>query len=270
MISKSEPYHTKIINQQGEAIPYTLKRDAVLPTEEGDKAIVILVNNEMVGRMRYSIKQHTIFIDRMDNCTLQTDNPLKHIGTVFFEYAFRKSVQLGKGGNVKLDAVELAPIAYYKMGFRKCAFETLWIQDYILAYMANPTTENAIELKEHRLYKKVLELAIKNSGTLCEELSLDKIIAHGFFDSYNHEFGRILAENTKVHEVPRAHIQSLYMRGIMCLPQETISELKLQWDTDNCFIQQKGLVRCFFDTPPITVAENRPESEECLTGLSLS
>ena len=110
---------TQILNSQRKFVEYDITKE-ICDTFFGLRTFVhVAVAGRKVGYMAFSLEKKNIFIHKMINFSIQTDNPLKHIGLLLVEYAFKVSLKKGKNGRIELTALDKSPAAFFRLGFRK-------------------------------------------------------------------------------------------------------------------------------------------------------
>lgn len=256
---------TPILNSEGKPINYQLSEcPSLLSGLAGDKAVKITFAGKILGVMRFSFYENYIFIDRMNNETRQEGKSFKGIGTLFFEYAFRQSINSGKGGNIELNAAGESPMAFYKMGLRKKSTPAEWMKDQIVEYLA-ATTQEEKELKKKQLennsfYDSLKKEAAINSKKNTSALTVDEIIRYGLMDSFNQDFENLL--NT---DMETARVKSKYMNGTMYLPADQIELLKRKFinpsSGSNLFFDQDFALKTFLGDNP-EVMEDDAEADK--------
>lgn len=231
MITKSCTFISRIVDSSGTAIPYRVKVSDNF-YDNRNKSIELYANDLQIGKMRYTLWSESVYIDRMDNLTLSSKVPLKYVGTLLFEHAFRESMKAGRGGRIELIAVGNAPLTYVKWGFIKKSEPANWMKQCILDYQhANEKDKplKAEQLSLHPCYAKLLAIASENSDKNPENLCLDEIIAYGQIDPYNQIFKQILEESGKHVDHFQMKNQVKQMTGMMFLPEEKISHFQKQF-----------------------------------------
>lgn len=192
------------------------------------RRVSVYVGKNLVGEMRYSLADDHLFINRMDNLSKNTSFALRHVGTLLFEYAFKKSFAEGKGGHIMLNAIDKAGAAYYTMGLRKINYGAGFLSGQLAAYKKDPSekNKNAI-LDEEGCYKNMLGAAAKNLGIPCEEVTFEDAITHGLIEKTDDEFVAMIERNENIED----HICWRHnMQGYMCLSEDMIEKKKLEYD----------------------------------------
>ncbi|KTC86847.1 hypothetical protein [Legionella brunensis] len=192
--------------------------------------VKVFVNDKQVGYMKYSIQENCLYIHRMDNYSIHSDAPFKHVGTLLFEYAFHKSIQAGKEGRLELDAIANSPAAYFHMGLRKKGIGAIWLYKKISDYQVAKSPFIKREIEEDCFYqtlKKDAEAVGRKKGLT--SLSFEEVLEYGSYSAWNDDFAERIAK-AKISGEKLTEVDSLqcYMHGIMYLPPEMIAAKKLE------------------------------------------
>lgn len=217
--STNQPVNYKIHKRSGETF--------VGPRTD----VKVFVNGNEIGYMQYSIQKDCLYIHRMDNRSINSKAPFKHVGSLLMEYAFHKSIQAGKEGRIELDAIKNSPPAYFQMGLRKKGTGVMWLQEKIADYQATKSPAIKREIEENVFYqtlKKDAEAAARKKGLT--SLSFEQVLEYGEYSAWNDEFAeRIAKARASGEKLTETDSLQCYMHGIMYLPPETIVAKKLEF-----------------------------------------
>ncbi|STX88355.1 hypothetical protein [Legionella feeleii] len=222
---------TKITNKNGEQVNYRIQRKINSSSKISPNEIWITVNNEKVGYMKYSIQNESLYIHRMDNYSLNSENPFRHVGSVLFEYAFHKSIEYEKGGCIELEAIGNSPAPYFNMGLRKKSNGFLWLKEKIDEYQLTQSTITKKEIESDESYETLKYDAQHNAYARgLSSLSFEEVLQYGKYSSYNDKFEKAIdmAKSTG-QALTELDVIRHYMNGIMYLPPEIIAKKKLDY-----------------------------------------
>lgn len=132
----------------------------------------------------------------MDNYTIKTEKPLKHVGTALFEFVFKQSFNHGKDGKIELNAIDQAGPAYFRMGFRKKGDGAILLEKELEAFQKNPAETTKIEIINSSAYAFLQEdaKAVLNRS-YC---SFEEAIKYGSYDKINQKFKELIKNNTRL------------------------------------------------------------------------
>ncbi len=214
---------TKICDSQGNQINYVVEESSGNTVFGLRTEVRIEIDNKIVGFLAYSIQDYYLYIHRMDNFSVNSKDPIKHIGSLLFEYAFHKSLEAGKAGKIELDAIDSSAAAYYRMGLRKKSNASRWMENIIEEYNANPSSEIKNKILAHDFYDRLKYIAAKKLNKQENTLSFQEVIDEGIYSEFNEPFAKELDNNNKLNKDDCCR---LCMTGDMYLPSEIIKSKK--------------------------------------------
>lgn len=180
--------NTKILDSQGRAVPVKI--------ENGSNYCRIHYEDKKIGEVSFIVEEDCIFINYMYNTTLNTENPLKYVGTALVEYVLGISLALGKNGNIEFDSANASSPAYYKMGFRKKGEAFHILEQKIHKYKANKNSVNENEItKEAYWYKELKQEAAAYLKKDIDHITFDEALEYGKYSSDNDKFGEFIQGN---------------------------------------------------------------------------
>lgn len=198
--------NTKILDAKGEAVPYTLETTPYNPKRPADPVdVTIMADVGALGWMRYSVYTDDGFVQirRMENTS-----SFRHVGTALFECAFRKSIEVGMGGRVQLDAIEVSPGAYFKMGFRKKTLAANFLHRSIQKYLSALTAKNKNNVLSDSFYPRLVAEAARNLSKPERDITFKEAIHHGCLQQ-DFEFKKILDSRKAFKELLNEYSSSL-------------------------------------------------------------
>jgi hypothetical protein len=225
---------TSILNADGNRVNCKITESQ----EDHYTKVEVWVSGDRVGLLLYTIDPAFLHIRRMDNFfSGDNDNrndatppakKFRHVGSLLFEYAFRKSVEAGKGGAIELEARNNSAAAYWVMGLRTKSFSKAALDNLLFQYSLNNSPKLKQEIQNHGWYPDLCQNAARKLAKEPTQVSFQEVIRYGFYATVNDEFEQFLA--------PGKHVSSddcyrFYMQGVMCLPPDTIEALKQKFQT---------------------------------------
>jgi hypothetical protein len=147
----SQSLTTSILNESKEPMAFTVVEEAIEnksknSTDLNGVAYTNLVSfydakNQEIGYSTYNVYPTTIYVRYMRNISNYT-----HVGKALHEWIFRKSVELGRGGNVSLTTIPEATGFHFSWGFR-FSKESYNKEVFEKVQIAKETGQKALDLR---------------------------------------------------------------------------------------------------------------------------
>lgn len=217
---------TKITDSSNIQVSYSLKATRI---ENSNRISVTLrINDKIAGSMEISPTPYSVYIHRINNYSSDWENPLKHVGTLLFEYAFKTSLKWERQGRVELQSVGNSAAAFVLMGFKTRTLEANYLRDKIYIYYNDPTPENKNAIIDHPSYNGLLKEAASTLKKSSRNVTFDQAISDGLYPHDAHlEFEKKINDFKKRNKkINNADLAGSGMGGMMFLPEETITALK--------------------------------------------
>jgi len=242
---------TQILDSNGTPINYEITE-----SNEGDYFTAnVLIADKIVGHMFYSMAETYLHIRRMDNFTSKdNDNQndihppskkYKHVGTALFEYAFRKSLENERGGNVELEARGNSAAAYWNMGLRRKNFSKATLDKLLFQYSSNPIAKIKQEIILHHFYDLLCDMAAFKLNKDQTHISFEEAIQYGLYAKVNDDFEKEIASRTYLSSQVCADCN---MQNLMYIPPQMIPYLYKKFQIP---IPEKNKSLAFDNNSPI-------------------